>query len=101
MCEREATKRVPNTVLKPLSSSCRSFNLSIISSAAGDTKPLTKDMLGDTTLWLIIFVYPCILGMLLPLFNYLFTALAVLLNDFENYRTDTEYRNNLILKVFR
>lgn len=76
-----------------------SFNLSIISSAAGETKPLTKDMLGDTTLWLIIFVYPCILGMLLPLFNYLFTALAVLLNDFENYRTDTEYRNNLILKV--
>ena len=38
--------------------------------------------------------------MLLPLINSFFTILAVKLNDFENYRTETEYRNHLILKIF-
>lgn len=44
--------------------------------------------------------FPLILGIFLPLLNNIFWRVALLLNDFENYKTETEYRNFLILKVF-
>jgi hypothetical protein len=59
-----------------------------------------KEHLTNANFWLIILVYPTVLGMFLPLINFFFTALSIKLNNFENYRTDTEYRNHLILKVF-
>ena len=77
-------------------------SLSVIGTTAANVASvsLTKEHLLDSNLWLIMLVYPTILGMMLPLINFMFTRLAMSLNDFENYRTDTEYRNHLILKVF-
>ena len=56
--------------------------------------------MADPYFWLIILGFPLILGICLPLLNNIFWRVALILNDFENYKTETEYRNFLILKVF-
>ena len=62
--------------------------------------PLTSDLLSKPTYWIIMFGLPCILGLCIPILNIILMNLSVLLNDFENYRTDAEYRTQLIVKVF-
>ncbi len=62
--------------------------------------PVTKELLLDPTYWVIMFAYPCMLGLCIPILNIILMHLAVALNNFENYRTDAEYRTALIVKVF-
>lgn len=62
--------------------------------------PLTSDLLRQPKYFLIMFGFPCILGLCIPIMNVILMALAVALNDFENYRTDDDYRTQLIVKVF-
>ena len=61
---------------------------------------LTKEILRDPTFWLIVVGMPAMLGLCLPLLNFILMKLSVLLNDFENYRSESEYRSYLIIKVF-
>ena len=61
---------------------------------------VTKDLLLDPTYWAILVTLPCLLGLCIPILNIILMFISVKLNDFENYRTDAEYRTHLILKVF-
>lgn len=45
------------------------------------------------------FITATVLSVCISLLTEAYFAVAVYLNDFENYRTDTEYENNLVLKV--
>ncbi|GKY94550.1 hypothetical protein MPSEU_000420700 [Mayamaea pseudoterrestris] len=64
-----------------------------------DTK-VTTQQLQDPAFWFIIIGMPSLLGLFLPLVNLVLMKISVMLNDFENYRTETEYRTWLIIKVF-
>jgi hypothetical protein len=64
-----------------------------------DTK-LTREMLRDPTFWFITVGMPSMLGLFLPLMNLILMRISIMLNDFENYRTESEYRTWLIIKVF-
>ena len=71
----------------------------------GDNVPvvqlkLTSEILKDPTFWFIVAGLPSLLGLFLPLLNLILMKISVLLNDFENYRTESEYRTFLIIKVF-
>jgi len=59
-----------------------------------------NDLLLDPTYWFIMIFLPCVLGLCIPILNIILMFISVKLNDFENYRTDAEYRTHLILKVF-
>jgi hypothetical protein len=61
---------------------------------------LTKETISDPTFWMIVGGMPAMLGLFLPLLNFILMKLSVALNDFENYRTESEYRTFLIIKVF-
>jgi len=61
---------------------------------------LTRDKLLDPMFWFIVVGMPSCLGLFLPLLNFVLMNLSILLNDFENYRTESEYRSFLIIKVF-
>jgi ABC-type multidrug transport system fused ATPase/permease subunit len=61
---------------------------------------LTGDKLRDPFFWLIVLGFPSLIGLLLPLSNYIIMTFSVFLNDFENYRTQSQYQNHLIVKVF-
>jgi Calcium-activated chloride channel len=61
---------------------------------------LTRDNLRSPTFWFIVVLLPSMLGLFLPLLNFLLMRLSIVLNDFENYRTESEYRTYLIIKVF-
>ena len=52
------------------------------------------------TFWLIALMYPTLYGVIITLCTFLFDALSVHLNNFENHRTQSTYLNRLILKVF-
>lgn len=59
-----------------------------------------RDNVLDPQFWFLVVGMPSMLGLCLPLLNFILMKLAVLLNDFENYRTESEYRSSLIIKVF-
>lgn len=61
---------------------------------------LSPELLQDTHFWTIIGGFPLVLGLTLPLLNFILMRISIVLNEFENYRTETEYRNHLIVKVF-
>lgn len=61
---------------------------------------VSKELLLDPTYWLIMTALPAMLGLCIPILNLILMKIAVMLNDFENYRTDSEYRTHLIIKVF-
>lgn len=61
---------------------------------------MTREMLLDPAFWFIVVGLPSMLGLCLPLLNLILMKISVMLNDFENYRTESEYRTYLIIKVF-
>jgi hypothetical protein len=65
----------------------------------GDVE-LSKDLLLDPTYWFIMFGLPAMLGLCIPILNFILMKISVMLNDFENYRYESEYRTHLIIKVF-
>ena len=65
-----------------------------------NAEQLTTEKVRDPSFWLIILGFPSMIGLTLPLLNFLFMTFSKALNDFENHRTESEYRNQLIVKVF-
>jgi hypothetical protein len=61
---------------------------------------VSKEYLMDFQYWIIMLTWPSILGLCIPILNIILMNLARSLNDFENYRTENEYRTHLIVKVF-
>jgi len=81
------------------------FQFTFRLSAIGQTAPITDvkitgELMMDTTFLMIVVGLPSILGLSLPLLNFILMNVSYVLNDFENYRTHSEYRTNLIIKVF-
>ena len=77
------------------------FALDLSISSIGKKAPLTavnlsEEVLRDPTFWTIVVGFPSILGFCYPLLNFILMKVSVMLNDFENYRTETEYRNHLV-----
>ena len=62
--------------------------------------PLTREILTDPMFWVVVGALPAILGLCIPIMNLILMKIAVMLNNFENYRTESEYRTHLIIKVF-
>jgi hypothetical protein len=62
--------------------------------------PITKEILLDPTFWVVLGFLPAMLGICLPILNLILMILSRKLNNFENYRTEAEYRTHLIIKVF-
>lgn len=60
---------------------------------------LSRDNLRDFHFWYIVGAMPCALGLSLPLLNFILMQLSRRLNDFENYKTESQYLNALITKV--
>lgn len=60
---------------------------------------LSRENFADPTFWFILIGMPAILGLCQPLLNLVLMKLSVALNEFENYRTVSEYRSFLIIKV--
>jgi hypothetical protein len=61
---------------------------------------LNKELATDPTFWFVMGALPALLGLCIPLLNLILMKISVMLNDFENYRTESEYRTHLIIKVF-
>lgn len=61
---------------------------------------ITKELLLDPTFWVVMGALPAMLGLCIPIMNLLLMKVSVILNNFENYRTESEYRTHLIIKVF-
>lgn len=60
----------------------------------------TRELVTDLTFWIAMGALPAMLGLCLPLLNMVLMKISVTLNNFENYRTESEYRTHLIIKVF-
>eukprot|EP00536_Pseudo-nitzschia_multiseries_P003744 jgi/Psemu1/186611/e_gw1.59.127.1 len=60
---------------------------------------VNRDLLLDPTYWIIMITLPSLLGLCIPILNIILMRVSVMLNDFENYQTDAEYRTHLICKV--
>eukprot|EP00934_Nitzschia_sp_Nitz4_P006001 Nitzschia sp. Nitz4//scaffold94_size78252//66575//72029//NITZ4_005477-RA/size78252-augustus-gene-0.74-mRNA-1//-1//CDS//3329560407//5991//frame0 len=60
----------------------------------------TREIMLDPGFWIAMGALPALLGLSIPLMNFILTRISVFLNNFENYRTESEYRTNLIIKVF-
>lgn len=74
-------------------------------SAIGYVRPIqsvemNSENLSDPMFWFIVAGLPSLLGLFLPLLNFILMRISVMLNDFENYRTESHYRTALIVKVF-
>ena len=54
----------------------------------------------DWRWWLVMVLPPICLGLLMPMIDYLFGALAFKLNEWENHATESHFRNHRIAKVF-
>jgi len=54
----------------------------------------------DWRWWLVMVLPPISLGLLMPMIDYLFGALAYKLNEWENHATESHFRNHRIAKVF-
>lgn len=81
------------------------FNIDFSVKSIGQPKPvnsiqITTELLKDPTFWFLTAGLPALLGLCLPLLNFILMRVSILLNDFENYRTESEYRTHLIIKVF-
>ncbi|KAL7532498.1 hypothetical protein ACHAXR_004666, partial [Thalassiosira sp. AJA248-18] len=81
------------------------FEFSFSVDAIGQTSPilsveLNEDHLHDPNFWLIIAGFPTVLGLTLPLLNFVLRRLSLWLNDLENHRTEAEHRSHFIIKVF-
>lgn len=61
---------------------------------------MSKENLRSPEFWFLVVLLPSMLGLFLPLLNFILMRLSIMLNDFENYRTESEYRTYLIIKVF-
>ena len=55
---------------------------------------------GDWQWWLAMVMPPIFFGLLMPLFEAAFAAVAARFNDWENHATDSAHRNHLIAKIF-
>jgi hypothetical protein len=62
--------------------------------------PLTRENLTDPMFWIVVGGLPAMLGLCIPIMNLILMKISVMLNNFENYRTESEYRTHLIIKVF-
>ena len=60
---------------------------------------LSRENLRDFHFWYIVGAMPCALGLSLPLLNFILMQISRRLNDFENYKTESQYLNALITKV--
>jgi hypothetical protein len=78
----------------------KDFDRSAIGSKPVLDVKVTREMLLTPQFWFIAVALPAMLGLFLPLLNFILMRLSILLNDFENYRTISEYRTFLIIKVF-
>ena len=81
------------------------FNIDFSVSTIGYSRPInsvpiTRELLMDPTFWFLTAGLPALLGLCLPLLNFILMRVSIVLNDFENYRTESEYRTHLIIKVF-
>ena len=78
------------------------FKLSVIWEAptTASNWNFTSAQIREPPFWLINLGFPSLMALGLPLLNFLLMRLSVFLNEFENYRTESEYRNHLIIKVF-
>lgn len=62
---------------------------------------LTKwSKLLDWDFWFYLLITPVLYGLLVPLFDQIYTRMAIRLNVWENHKTDSAYQTHLILKVF-
>lgn len=61
---------------------------------------LTEKVVRDPHFWYINAGFPVLMGLLLPIFNFILFRISIILNDFENHRTESQYRNALIIKIF-
>ena len=77
-----------------------SFSIEAIGSPAPMNIEITQQHLRDPNFWLLMAGMPALLGLCLPLLNFILMRISIMLNDFENYRTESEYRTHLIIKVF-
>jgi Calcium-activated chloride channel len=50
--------------------------------------------------WFAMLLPPVAYGFLIPLLDFLFGRVALLCNDWENHRTETQFRNHRVAKVF-
>ena len=81
------------------------FKITISTEAVGQTAPilaveLTQEHLHDPDFWLIIIGFPTVLGLILPLLNFILRRISLWLNEIENHRTEAEFRTHFIIKVF-
>ena len=81
------------------------FKITISSEAVGQTAPilaveLSPEHLHDPDFWLIIIGFPTVLGLILPLLNFILRRISLWLNEIENHRTEAEFRTHFIIKVF-
>eukprot|EP00984_Skeletonema_dohrnii_P021133 scaffold10483_cov127-Skeletonema_dohrnii-CCMP3373.AAC.4 len=81
------------------------FKITISTEAVGQTAPilaveLTQEHLHDPDFWLIIVGFPTVLGLILPLLNFILRRISLWLNEIENHRTEAEFRTHFIIKVF-
>jgi hypothetical protein len=79
------------------------FELSVTNigkKAQGIEVHVTREMLLDPTYWAVMGALPALLGLCIPIMNFILMKISIMLNDFENYRTESEYRTHLIIKVF-
>lgn len=81
------------------------FQFSFSTDVIGRTAPilsveLNKDHLHDPNFWAIIIGFPTVLGLALPLLNFLVRRISLWLNEIENHRTEAEHRTHYIIKVF-
>jgi len=74
------------------------FNVSADCANANSGTSSARNM--DFRRWKINFQFPVVIALVLPLLNFVLMRLSVALTEFENYRTESEYRNQLIIKVF-
>lgn len=56
--------------------------------------------LNSNSFWIVLLAYPTMFGLLIPFLYYIFKEIAIKLNNFENYQTESTYQNHLIVKVF-
>lgn len=56
--------------------------------------------IGDINYWIVNLIYPSIYGLITNVAAEIFEMLAVALTDFENHQTESNYWNQLIIKIF-
>ena len=81
------------------------FKIAISTDAVGKTAPilaveLNQEHLHDPDFWFIIIGFPTVLGLILPLLNFILRRISLWLNEIENHRTEAEFRTHFIIKVF-